>query len=219
MAAVDMRRLGRLPLLELASACLLAAAVITSFMPTSPPRRAVAQAPSPERVNPHAAAIAAYQQRVEDYLILRRKTADELPPMEETTDPVQIMARERALGAAIARARAGAEPGDLFGAELRDFFIRAIRSNWKHRSGEDRRAILRDLPRLPAIEVNEPYPTSQPLATFPPAMLRELPPLPDDLEYRLYGDHLIIRDAEANLVVDVLPNVLPGEPGEPPTGS
>lgn len=214
-----MRFLGRLPLLELASVCLIAAAAVTSLTPLRSRPAGQETTGQNSRVNPHAAAIAAFQQRVEDYLLLHRKVADELPPIEKSSAPEKITARERALGAAIARARAGAEPGDIFGAELKDFFVRAIRSNWERRSREERTAILRDLPRIPVLQVNDTYPESQPLATFPPAMLRELPRLPDGLDYRLYGDHLIIRDAKANLVIDLLPNVLPGGERELPTGS
>jgi hypothetical protein len=33
--------------------------------------------------------------------------------------------------------------------------------------------------------------------------------LPDDLEYRIVDRHLILRDRDANLVLDILSNVLP----------
>ena len=37
-----------------------------------------------------------------------------------------------------------------------------------------------------------------------------LPELPEPLEYRFAGRHLILLDTEANLVVDVVPGVLDG---------
>jgi len=48
-----------------------------------------------------------------------------------------------------------------------------------------------------------------PLITFPPALLQSLPPLPEGLEYRFYGRHLILRDVKANIVVDMLRNIVP----------
>ena len=42
-----------------------------------------------------------------------------------------------------------------------------------------------------------------------PSMLAGLPELPPELEYRFLGQHLILIDALANLVVDVLYDALP----------
>jgi hypothetical protein len=63
--------------------------------------------------------------------------------------------------------------------------------------------------RVPALGINDIYPSAVPLVTFPPALLQSLPPLPEGLEYRFYGRHLILRDAKANIVVDLLRNVVP----------
>jgi hypothetical protein len=41
-----------------------------------------------------------------------------------------------------------------------------------------------------------------------PTMLRRLPPLPQELEYRIVNRDLIIRDREANLIVDVMRNAV-----------
>ena len=56
---------------------------------------------------------------------------------------------------------------------------------------------------------NMVYPTTLPLATSPPALIQALPRLPDELEYRFMGRHIILRDVKANVVVDVLGNVIP----------
>jgi len=42
---------------------------------------------------------------------------------------------------------------------------------------------MADVPATPP-RVNDPYPASAALATFPPLLLQALPRLPDDLEYR-----------------------------------
>jgi hypothetical protein len=44
---------------------------------------------------------------------------------------------------------------------------------------------------------------------MPPKLLARLPELPDELEYRLMGRHLILRDTKANIIVDAVLNVLP----------
>ena len=43
-------------------------------------------------------------------------------------------------------------------------------------------------------------------------LLRKLPDLPPELEYRIVGRHLILRDVKANLIVDVLRDVVPTIP-------
>jgi hypothetical protein len=40
-------------------------------------------------------------------------------------------------------------------------------------------------------------------------LLRKLPDLPPELEYRIVGRSLILRDVKANLIVDILRDVVP----------
>ena len=69
---------------------------------------------------------------------------------------------------------------------------------------------------VPAMTHAGAYPQAEALAPFPSTWLLEfprvlqdaLPPLPAPLEYRLIGDDLAIRDAEADIVVDVLRNAV-----------
>lgn len=70
-------------------------------------------------------------------------------------------------------------------------------------------------PRAPGVPgdvkvaVNARYPPNVPYTTLPPALLLRLPTLPDGLEYRFVGRALILRDVDAALIVDFLPNALP----------
>ena len=57
--------------------------------------------------------------------------------------------------------------------------------------------------------VNQIYPTTYPLATFPPGVLTHLPALPEPLEYRFVQRNLILRDIQSNLIVDVLADAAP----------
>jgi hypothetical protein len=56
------------------------------------------------------------------------------------------------------------------------------------------------------------YPTELPLATFPARLLAKLPDLPPELEYRIVGRHIVLRDVTANVVVDVARNIVPTIP-------
>ena len=130
--------------------------------------------------------------------------------VKETDDPAKLTAREVALGEAIRQARSGAKPGDIFGTDLAPRIRSIIKKDWAKRSAADRRGLSEDIPSGTLADVNATYPSALPLATFPASLLAALPPLPEDLEYRFVGRHLILRDVKANIIVDVLPNVLPG---------
>jgi hypothetical protein len=43
----------------------------------------------------------------------------------------------------------------------------------------------------------------------PPLLLLSLPALPDNLQYRFYGRHLVVLDGDALIIVDYVANVLP----------
>lgn len=159
-------------------------------------------------VNPVGEATAAFKKRLDDYLMLRSGITGKIPDVSETHDPVKISAREKALGQAIAQARASAKPGDLFG-DMAPFITQIVAKDWSTRSAVDRKAIFKELPAGAKIGINQPYPTTLPLLTVPSNLLVNLPMLPDDLEYRIVDGHLILRDRDANLVLDILSNVLP----------
>jgi hypothetical protein len=63
-------------------------------------------------------------------------------------------------------------------------------------------------PKSPPM-VNTLYPEKAALATVPPLILANLPRLPDGLEYRFMGRDLILRDRDANLVVDFVAGAVP----------
>ena len=71
------------------------------------------------------------------------------------------------------------------------------------------KALFEEIPPGLQLKVNQPYPTSIPLVTAPPKLLAQLPMIPEELEYRLIERRLLIRDRDANLIVDVLVGVVP----------
>jgi hypothetical protein len=86
---------------------------------------------------------------------------------------------------------------------------KTIRDDFATRTAAERKALILELPRNVKFGVNRLYPTTIPLATFPANLLKALPDLPPELEYRIVNRHLILRDVEANYVVDMVPNVFP----------
>ena len=163
-------------------------------------------------VNPTGAAVLAFKQRLAKYVDVHEQADAQVPSLTETKDPAKISQREVALGEAIRRLRAGAKPGDLFDDEIRPVLIRTIRADFATRSAADRKALAEELPANMKLVVNMTYPTTLPLPTVPARLLQELPDLPPELEYRIVGRHLILRDVTANIVADFIRNVVPPIP-------
>lgn len=179
----------------------------------------VALAPSPsgsarttQAVNPAGAAVLEFHTRVAAYVKVHQQAESQVPKLGETSDPSNIARREVALGEAIRQRRAGAQPGDVFCEAVRPVLAKAIQQDFVSRSRVDRKAIIQELPPSFSLTVNMTYPSTIPLATVPAKLLRALPDLPPQLEYRIVGRHLILRDVKANIVVDYLKDVVPTIP-------
>ena len=158
------------------------------------------------------AAVVEFKKRIDAYLKTHNEAEEQIPNLERTDDPKEISDREKALGQMIMTLRAGAQPGDIFAPEYQPYFIKIVQDDIKARSVADRKALVEELPKNVKVDVNTVYPTTLPLETFPPVLLRKLPDLPPELEYRIVGRSLILRDVKANLIVDVLRDVVPTIP-------
>lgn len=154
-------------------------------------------------VNPRAQALVEFKKRIDAYLELRKAVTRQYPEVKETGDPAKIHDREVNLGKAIAKARANAKAGDIFGPVSRQL-LETVERDWNARSAADQRAILAEIPKGLRLNVNQLYPSTVALATVPPKLLAQLPMLPEELEYRLVDRRLLLRDRDANLIVDVL---------------
>ena len=153
-----------------------------------------------------------FQKRIQVYMKTHNDAEAKVPNLKSTDDPQKIADREKALGEMIMTMRAGAQPGEIFAPEFQPYFIQIVRDDFAARSAADRKALINELPKNMKVDINTVYPTTLPLATFPPALLRKLPDLPAEMEYRIVGRSLILRDAKANLIVDILRDVVPTIP-------
>ena len=158
------------------------------------------------------AATIQFHQRILAYLKTHNQAEGRVPNLRTTDDPQKIADREKALADMIMTLRAGAKPGEIFAPEYQPYFIKIVQDDFATRSARDRKALVNELPADMKVDINTVYPTTLPLATFPPALLRKLPDLPPELEYRIVGRSLILRDVKANLIVDVLRDVVPTIP-------
>jgi hypothetical protein len=165
-----------------------------------------------QAVNAQGSATLEFKKRIDAYLKVHNEAETKVPNLKRTDDPKEISDRESALAKTIMTLRAGAKPGDIFAPEYQPYFVKIVQDDFKLRSAADRKALVAELPKNVKIDINTVYPTTLPLETFPPALLRKLPDLPPELEYRIVGRSLLLRDVKANLIVDILRDVVPTIP-------
>ncbi len=162
-------------------------------------------------VNADAAVLQDFKSRVDQYLKIHKDAAKGPARLKETNDPAEITKAQDALSARIRAARAGAKHGDIFTAEISTAFRRLLAPEMKGEEGRDTKEVLKtDAPPTASVafKVNAKYPEGQPLPTTPANVLLNLPRLPEPLQYRIIGRHLVLLDSAADLVVDYIPNAI-----------
>ena len=161
--------------------------------------------------NATAVALEDFHERVDDYIKIHKRAARDAPRLKETNDPAKIDAAQDGIAANIREARANAQPGDIFTPDIRATFRRLLAPELKGEDGRDAKRVLKDDAPAPAsipFKVNAKYPDGAPLPTVPASILTNLPKLPEELEYRLIGKHLILLDTKADIIVDYIPNAI-----------
>ena len=151
---------------------------------------------------------AEFQNRAKQYVEFRQKIAGKPPkPREESSE---IAAEQHELAQKIRVARARAKQGEIFTPSIAQYFRQQIAASLVGPYGKEIRASMRHAePVKMELEINHSYPDKVPLQSTPPTLLLNLPPLTDGLEYRLLDRELVLRDAEANLIIDYVPNAVP----------
>jgi hypothetical protein len=169
---------------------------------------AVSQTPP---VNANAKIMADFTARVTEYTKLRDKHVAAIPKLKQESTPKQMDEHQRALAALIAQERATAKRGDMFDPEI-EKVVRSLMAqvfkNPKDRA-ELRASIAEENPKGVVLKVNGRYPDTVPLTSMPPDVLKNLPPLPEEIEYRFVGESLILLDVISHLVVDFMSFALP----------
>lgn len=162
-------------------------------------------------VNPDARTLQDFNKRIQAYMDVHERLEKKVPPLKTTEDPAKIKASQQGLAAAIKAERANAKQGEIFTPEIAALFRRLMYPEIKGEQGaETKKAMKEDAPapKVVPIKVNAVYPDAAPLPSVPPNLLAQLPKLPEDLEYRVIGRDLILRDVHANLIIDFLPKAI-----------
>lgn len=143
-----------------------------------------------------------FSKRVQSYFDLRSKLQEDLPPLRVTEDVSEIRNVRRALARRIQAARHGAQEGDIFSPAISVQFKAALALEM---NADAWAVIMDDNPGEFSHEINGIYPDGKPYSTVPGTILAVLPTLPDAVEYRFLGRHLILLDTRANVILDRIP--------------
>jgi hypothetical protein len=159
-------------------------------------------------VNSLSAGRQEFQERLNAYLKQRAEMSRRLEPLSPTPSAAELATRQESLAAAIQTARKGARPGDLT-APVAQLIAKICMDDFHFRNPEVKRAALEEVPNAPRPVINRTFPEDAALATVPPLLLSKLPPLPENLQYRFFGRHIVILDADTQVILDYVANVLP----------
>jgi hypothetical protein len=154
--------------------------------------------------------LAEFEARVQAHAALHRRIVRWMGPGATFDDEGGFVADE--LRMAIVAARPQARQGDFFGPAVAAFFRSRIDRALLRGMAGVAAPLYEPLAGEPAPTINTPFPIVSGSVDWV-ALFVELPPLPRELAYALWGRDLVLIDAAANLVLDVLPDALPAGAG------
>ena len=193
---------GRRPAATVVAVLLLTASVSGAVAMT-------ALAGTPQAAAAPADAAQDLQRRVQEYLDLRATLLKKLQPLSLTPSATEVALRQQRLAEGLRAARASARPGDLIPAAVADQIRATVIADFNRRTAAEERATFSEVADAPIPTINRTYPADAALPTVPPLLLQALPRLPDSLQYRFYGRHIVVLDGDAQIIVDYIANVLP----------
>jgi len=192
---------------------------------------ACTSAPKPSFVPPQTVemdreTLRKFQHEVEEYIELRKEVLKEIPPVAADASADQLANHQKALTDAIIAYRKGKKRGDIFKPSVEAAIRRVLHEEF---SGPDGPAIIdgvkqgnpkvegnplqqdpsKESRKAVTIAVNARYPAGAPYSSVPPSLLLKLPLLPEQVRYRFVGRALILRDTEANVILDYIDDVVP----------
>lgn len=167
-----------------------------------------------------------FHAKIEEYVQLRHAAVDVVPPLPANATAEQIATRQKALTAAILEFRRQARQGEIFTPQIEAAFRRSFKEAFESPGGADLIESLKDgnpsmegvpRPGNPGQEVKTPvrlgvnavYPDNAPFSSVPPTLLLRIPALPEEVRYRFVGRALIVRDTEANVILDFIRDIVP----------
>ena len=155
-------------------------------------------------------AFVTFGEAVARYLGLVQRLHREVPALRVTTKSAEISDRSNMLAGAIERSRPGAAQGAFFDAQTSRVIKERLATSLR---GEDVATMLQGINDEPIVKgppsIHLRFPSATSMATMPSRLLEGLPHLPQELEFRFVGRALVLRDRDAAMILDYLPDALP----------
>lgn len=193
----------------------LCIALLTAQLSAIPAARAQTANPTMNTVlsDSDRKALDDFSKRVKDYVSLR----DAGPKLKQTTDISKLHEQRNELKKSIRSRRPDAKQGDIFTPEASAIFTKLLAQAFNGPKGPAIRQTLLHAEPVNTkegsrrLKINGGFPNQlgEPLQSTPASLLENLPMLPKDVEYRLVGRALVLRDAESNIIIDYLPDAIP----------
>jgi hypothetical protein len=159
-----------------------------------------------------ARALQDFNARVQNYIKVHRQAEQKFGltvHLKSVRSANEIIKRQHAMAEHIGALRSKANEGDLFTHEIGAYFARQLDAAYQS-NPEGISASLACVSEIveQKLKPNDVYPETWDYNMMPPTMLLHIPRLPQELEYRIVNKDLIIRDVEANMIVDVMRNAI-----------
>ena len=184
-----------------------------------------------QHVDMDPAALREFQDEVEEYVELHQDLLKRVPNVSESATAAEMDAHRKKMADAIRAERRHAKQGDIFEPRVAAAFVAAIR---KELSGPQGPGMMQEIragnPRVEgtprqsdpsredtrnvALAINLAYPDGAPSSSVPSSLLLVLPRLPEQVKYGFIGRALVLRETEADLILDFVRDVVP-DPGLP----
>jgi hypothetical protein len=168
-----------------------------------------------------ARVLAKFEHEIGEYIEEHRDLVKRIPNVGPDATAEQIEAHRAKMAKAIQEERKNARQGDIFRPEVEAAFRRILA---RELAGPEREYVLNGIRQgNPAVEavptqadptkmrtasvrvaVNVAYNEGAPVSSMPPTLLLKLPQLPEQVRYRFVGRDLILRDTEANVILDFI---------------
>jgi hypothetical protein len=179
----------------------------------------------PQTVDMDAHVLKKFQEEIQEYVEARKKLTKGTTANSKSS-PEELAAFQRSLTEATVRHRRGEKQGNIFKPAAEAAIRRILAREF---SGPEGPALISAVkqgnpavegnpsPQDPSKEIKQPvvvavnavYNDAAPFSSVPPKLLLNLPLLPEEVRYRFVGRALILRDTEANVILDFIRDVIP----------
>jgi hypothetical protein len=156
-----------------------------------------------------ARALLSFNDRIQSYIKIHRQAEGKLGHLTAAHSGREIVKYQQEMAEHIRRLRRKANEGNLFAPQIRAYFIRALDSAYlTNPDGVSASLACVSLRAERKLKPNDVYPETWDYNIMPPTLLLHIPRLPAELEYRIVNKDLIVRDIDANMIVDVMRGVM-----------